>query len=149
MHVFEFGLRCGEENPRGLFPGVYFLPPPNAEMGRSRPASFRTPCGRSGGPRAGERPPHFDPPTTLSNEHYHLDVAYSATTRLAVRRSGSAAPARQVTPFGQRIQDIRYNYMHFGEMRSQRKAEWSAQGALQQPSPPSCHALCLLLPICN
>ena len=145
MHVFEFGLRCEEGNP-----GVQFLPPPKRGIGRSpNPASFPTPCGGKGGPRAGERSPHFDPPTTLSNEHYHLDVAYSATTRLAVRRSGSAAPARQVTPFGQRIQDIRYNYMHFGETRSQRKAEWSAQGALPQPSSPSCHALCLLLPICN
>ena len=89
---------------------IQFLPPPlTRDWSTTKLVPFSTSKGGTGNPRAGGGGlSQIYPPTTpFQNEHYHLDVAYSATTRLAVMRSGSAAPARRVTSFGQRIQEIR------------------------------------------
>ena len=51
-------------------------------------------------------PTHHTPSKHTHNTHWTqwaLDVAYSATASLAVRRNDSAAPARWATPFRQRI----------------------------------------------
>ena len=48
-------------------------------------------------------PTHHPPSKHTHNTYWALDVAYSATASLAVRRNDSAAPARWATPFRQRI----------------------------------------------